>query len=674
MAINEERSYTEYNVEVPTTDFPIGFDILDDGIDVVAVTLNDVDPTTLGYTVIQVNNTTYRFAPAVPSGVVRLTRITDIDQMAHVFTEGAIFISENMDGNFKQIRHAQQEVRDEFNKLSTDTSEIINTLQVVGEAAQILDGGRYPLTTVRDQVGGVDTRCWFAVPAEIADTPVMNVRDCHRQQDLCSVLWDMYAVETALAIANFNLKFPGYTVTAVANSNAITPGSLIAVSATQTVVIIPGTTNAWQWASQAGWGAVGIQTYAEYSTLQTWYDAAYRIIDRIEAAGADPALPVVLCGHSYGAAVACIIAAVYHLAQPARTVGVLTFGCPKPGDARLARIVSECVAVHLVNQDDPVCYLPPSGGELALFAHLVPPAVATRWTSWVRPVGLIQQAPNGVRTDSPSVRSIWQAMALVVADLVAGNVPPETSAHWIGEYYARIRCPGNPNPSPEPPVLQTIGLLPDDLADLADGDPITSWRDSSGYIDHWETQALPQQAVKWTVGGMPVALLSRVSQLVPSDGLLVPHAADLPSTGSTIIMAMARSTLLTPAGVAISGGGPFPHSIAFGRHLGDVRWQRTTTIVDVADPGIDDVIGVYALRNGTDRQQIWHNGILLSDTTQSDNGQFRVGNLGSWPPLASQVRTSFLGECRKWESYLEDLTFLTLYAESLVRWGIMPPW
>lgn len=125
MAINEERSYTEYNIEVPTTDFPIGFDILDDGIDVVAVTLDDVDPTTLGYTVIQVNNTTYRFAPAVPSGVVRLTRITDIDQMAHVFTEGAIFISENMDGNFKQIRHSQQEVRDSFEKLELEVDAAV---------------------------------------------------------------------------------------------------------------------------------------------------------------------------------------------------------------------------------------------------------------------------------------------------------------------------------------------------------------------------------------------------------------------------------------------------------------------------------------------------------------------------------------------------------------------
>lgn len=122
MVINEERSYTEYNVEVPTTDFPIGFDILDDGIDVVAVTLNDVDPTTLGYTVIQVNSTTYRFAPAVPSGVVRLTRITDIDRMVHVFTEGAIFVSENMDNNFKQIRHSQQEVQDNFRSLVASTT------------------------------------------------------------------------------------------------------------------------------------------------------------------------------------------------------------------------------------------------------------------------------------------------------------------------------------------------------------------------------------------------------------------------------------------------------------------------------------------------------------------------------------------------------------------------
>jgi len=45
--------------------------------------------------------------------------------MAHVFTEGAIFISENMDGNFKQIRHSQQEVRDSFGKLALEVDAAV---------------------------------------------------------------------------------------------------------------------------------------------------------------------------------------------------------------------------------------------------------------------------------------------------------------------------------------------------------------------------------------------------------------------------------------------------------------------------------------------------------------------------------------------------------------------
>lgn len=126
--INEERSYTEYAVVVPTTDFVVGYDFIDNGVDITEVTLNGVDPTTIGYTVLQVNNTTYRFAPPVESGIVRLSRVTDIDTMAHVFTEGAIFVSENMDGNFKQIRHAQQEVRDNFGVLQRDFSGLEDTV------------------------------------------------------------------------------------------------------------------------------------------------------------------------------------------------------------------------------------------------------------------------------------------------------------------------------------------------------------------------------------------------------------------------------------------------------------------------------------------------------------------------------------------------------------------
>lgn len=196
MAINEERSYTEYNVEIPTTDFPIGFDILDDGVDVVAVTLNDVDPTTLGYTVIQVNNTTYRFAPAVHSGVVRLTRITDIDQMAHVFTEGAIFISENMDGNFKQIRHSQQEVRDSFEKLELEVDAAVvvsnNAAELALEASVLANSASGLATQASNDV--IDTNTIVQTSGEVdvtlsdgAVVPNMNKRIAYYGNKVLSV-------------------------------------------------------------------------------------------------------------------------------------------------------------------------------------------------------------------------------------------------------------------------------------------------------------------------------------------------------------------------------------------------------------------------------------------------------------------------------------------------------
>lgn len=203
MAINEERSYTEYNVEVPTTDFPIGFDILDDGIDVVVVTLNDVDPTTLGYTVVQVNNTTYRFAPAVSSGVVRLTRTTDIDQMAHVFTEGAIFISENMDGNFKQIRHSQQEVRDSFGKLALEVDAAIvvsnNAAELALEASTIANSASGLATQASNDV--IDTNTIVQTSEEVNVTlsdgsvvPNMNKRIADYGNKVLSVNGEVGAV------------------------------------------------------------------------------------------------------------------------------------------------------------------------------------------------------------------------------------------------------------------------------------------------------------------------------------------------------------------------------------------------------------------------------------------------------------------------------------------------
>src|SRR5690554_2038974 len=136
MAFNEDTSFIEYNVEQPTQDFVTNFDTIGGTTDVVLVTVDGVltDTPESSYTVQQINHTTWRVTPEVQVGsVVRLYRVTNIDEMMHVFTAGAKFIARNMDSNFKQIRHAQQEVRDAFDYLE------FNTLGVVEAARDATD-------------------------------------------------------------------------------------------------------------------------------------------------------------------------------------------------------------------------------------------------------------------------------------------------------------------------------------------------------------------------------------------------------------------------------------------------------------------------------------------------------------------------------------------------------
>lgn len=126
MSINNKRSYTEYTVTQPTTDFAIGFDDFDEGgKDIILVTLNGVLVESLGYAAMRKNESTVSITPAITEGTVRLTRETDIDEPFHKFTAGALFSAKSMDENFQQVRHSQQEVRDGFVFLEHNTNGIV---------------------------------------------------------------------------------------------------------------------------------------------------------------------------------------------------------------------------------------------------------------------------------------------------------------------------------------------------------------------------------------------------------------------------------------------------------------------------------------------------------------------------------------------------------------------
>ncbi|URQ05189.1 tailspike protein [Acinetobacter phage APK127v] len=133
--MNILRSFTETVVITPTDTFPISFEY-DEKYDAVHVFLNDVAVEDLGYTVSQVNAVTLKVEPAIAEGTVRIERETDIDKMKYIFDAGALFIDQNVDADFRQIVHSQQEVRDGFIKLRGDVLPLVHGLQEALQQAQ----------------------------------------------------------------------------------------------------------------------------------------------------------------------------------------------------------------------------------------------------------------------------------------------------------------------------------------------------------------------------------------------------------------------------------------------------------------------------------------------------------------------------------------------------------
>ena len=127
--INELKSYTEYNVNAPTSVFTIGFEYTHN-VDHINVYVDGVPAATAGYTVNHDTHGTLELNPAVLSGIVLLQRETNIDSTRHEFSAGAKFLASTMDENFEQIRYAQQEVRDGFRALANDLAGQIFNAEV----------------------------------------------------------------------------------------------------------------------------------------------------------------------------------------------------------------------------------------------------------------------------------------------------------------------------------------------------------------------------------------------------------------------------------------------------------------------------------------------------------------------------------------------------------------
>lgn len=223
----------------------------------------------------------------------------------------------------------------------------------------------------------------------------------------------------------------------IPNTDSDTPGTMFAETADWNIVYISGTSTDWQKMGQGLSGVVGPTAGDGFGTLPFWYLNYFRIHLRLIAQGLTSKKNWFIAGHSYGGALACILAAVVQRADAERKVKLFTCGSPSPGDQRLIDLLHPVDQVHLQNIGDPVCSLPPYGLLLDNVAWLLPGPLQLAWSQYSQLRSRVNISETGVRTAVNEGSIDYSGLLTIVAAAVAGTWPAEPLEHRASVYYAR---------------------------------------------------------------------------------------------------------------------------------------------------------------------------------------------------------------------------------------------
>jgi hypothetical protein len=153
-------------------------------------------------------------------------------------------------------------------------------------------------------------------------------------------------------------------------------------------------------------------------------------------------VPIMLAGHSYGGAVALIIAARLRFSSSTVQIRYLTYGCPKIGDERLIRLLQLCEGFDIANDGDVVTILPPDLRTVTPVELIVGLPSLLRYVAWERPPHQMLMRDDG--TIAPRLATLIDTTTLLfMVQKVIALLPLEViSAHFIGTYIQRLalRC------------------------------------------------------------------------------------------------------------------------------------------------------------------------------------------------------------------------------------------
>ena len=222
------------------------------------------------------------------------------------------------------------------------------------------------------------------------------------------------------------------------------PAGLIVKTALFAIVFVTGTDNFEQAATQAFEGPFPPSNQGGVNSLPLWGRTAEFYFAEMRDFGIAGDLPIVVVGHSYGAAVCAIMATRMRQIAPNREITIFTFAMPKPGDQALVDLLFRIDGIHVANDGDLVTIVPINIEESLPFFPAVGVIVRNIWNRWASLPTYLRLDIDGNETFGNAQSPAFDILAPIVARALA-HLPLEIGTpHTVAEYMRRqsVFCKG----------------------------------------------------------------------------------------------------------------------------------------------------------------------------------------------------------------------------------------
>jgi len=356
------------------------------------------------------------------------------------------FFDDNVEpGTFFPYYKAMTSKPDDFT-IHCANGNTTDILRVTVESSNTpLDPGPIPAADTSGFYMGFPTSCWSTAPGPSGRPWPFSPFDFNWRRTAAELICFQYRFPP-VALTKFTaLMGPNYHVSQINNSSALVPGTLIAVSTGRAVCVVSGSTTAQQLVLQGVQSLSAPHDFGTYATLPLWDQGATVVMNRLLAAGMSGSAELAIVGHSYGGAVAQIVAYRLARANPRRKISLLTFGTPPVGQLpKVGPFPESIVSTFLANDGDPTNLLPPPVPQMIQLLPFCATLPFAKWQQWKRPRLTTRITTAGEFVTDDDLTVSFADLVDFVNAVLAGGFVNLGEAHLAPEYVRRLWLPASP--------------------------------------------------------------------------------------------------------------------------------------------------------------------------------------------------------------------------------------